>query len=136
MRATSLIRTYGLAIYWLAFAAYTIYVAQFPGLIAHPELWSHPWRAVLVVWALLGILIGVLHLILRPATYRYSWARLIGALIYSAVLLTLGILSVVTDMPGYYYVPAMFSVVTFGLLLVFALVQTGFSLIRKGSHAA
>ena len=136
MRAASLIRKYGLAIYWFAFAAYTTYMAQFPGLIAHPEHWSYPWRAVLVVWALLGILIGVLYFILRPATYRHSWGRLIGALIYSAILLAFGILSVVTDMPGYYYVPAMFSVVTFGLLLVFAIVQTGFSVIRKGSHAA
>ena len=113
-------RRYCLLIYWLLFAAFAVHQARYPGLMQHPEEWRYPWGAVGAVWALLAVLVGILYLILRPVTFHRSWGRLTGALAYSAVLLVLGLLSVVTDMPGYYYVPAQFSVVTMAGMLIFA----------------
>lgn len=135
MEPASYARKYGLVFYWLGFAVYTLYMAQFPGLIARSTQWSYPWAAVFVVWALLAVLVGLLHLILRPRTYHHSWGRLMAALSFSTVLLILGAVSVVTDMPGYYYVPAMFSVVTMAAMLLFVIAQAAVSLRRKRSHA-
>ena len=129
-------RRYALLFYWLAFAVVTLYQAQYPGLMLRPEEWRYPWSAVVVVWVLLAILVGVLHLILRPANFHRSWGRLLGALAYSAVLLVLGFFSVVTDMPGYYYVPAQFSVVTMAGVLIFAVFQVISALWRRRRHAA
>ncbi|MDR7149564.1 hypothetical protein J2W49_001513 [Hydrogenophaga palleronii] len=123
MNLALLTRRYCLLLYWLMFALITLYQAQWPGLMLHPERWSYPWRAVAIVWALLAVLVGVLYVILRPETFHRSWGRLAGALVYAAGLLVVGILSVVTDMPGYYYVPAQFSVVTMAVMLIFAAFQ-------------
>src|SRR5437773_5487300 len=111
MNIPLLARRYCLLFYWLTFAVFTLHEAQYPGLMLHPEEWRYPWSAVVVVWVLLAILVGVLHLILRPASFHRSWGRFLGALAYCAILLVLGFFSAVTDMTGYYYVPAQFSVV-------------------------
>ena len=92
--------------------------------------------AVVVVWALLAILVGILYAILRPISFNRSWGRLLGALAYSAILFLLGYFSVVTDMPGYYYVFAQFSIVTMASMLVFAVFQAGSALWRWGRRAA
>ena len=113
-------RRYCLLFYWLVFAVFTMYEAQYPGLMLHPEEWRYPWGAVVVVWALLAILVGILYAILRPVSFNRSWGRLLAALAYSAILLLLGYFSVVTDMPGYYYVFAQFSIVTMAGMLIFA----------------
>ena len=136
MNIASFARRYCLLVYWCMFAALTLYQAHYPGLMLNPEQWRYPWGAVVAVWALLAVLIGVLHLILRPASFHRSWGRLLGALAYSAVLLALGFASVVTDMPGYYYVPAQFSVVTMAGMLVLALIQVVSAFWRRREHAA
>jgi hypothetical protein len=69
-------------------------------------------------------------------TYRRSWGRLAGACAYSAALFVLGVLSIVTDAPGYYYVPAVFSVVTAGVMTALVLVTVGAAVVRKFRHAA
>jgi len=123
MNISSFARRYCFLAYWLMFALLTLRQARYPGLMRHPEEWRYPWDAVVVMWALLAVFVGGLHLILRPASFHRSWGRLLAAFAYSAVLLALGVDSVVTDMPGYYYVPAFFSFVTMAGLLVFALLQ-------------
>jgi len=131
-----LLRKYGLVAYWLAFALYTTYMAQFPGLVRDPSRWRYPWSALIVVWSLLAVLVGILYLIIRPMTYRRSWGRLAGACAYSAALLILGLLSIVTDAPGFYYVPAVFSIVTACAMTAFVLVSLAAALVRKFRHAA
>jgi hypothetical protein len=132
----SLLRNYGLVAYWLAFALYTIYMAQFPGLLRDPSSWRYPWSAVIVVWSLLAVLVAILYFVLRPMTYRRSWGRLAGACAYSAALLILGLASVVTDAPGFYYVPAVFSLVTAGAMTAFVLFSVAAALVGKFRHAA
>lgn len=129
-------RRYFLLLYWLAFAVFTLYEAQYPGLMLHPEEWRYPWAAVAVVWALLAALVGILYAILRPVSFKHSWGRLLSALAYSAILLLLGYYSVVTDMPGYYYVFAEFSIVTMAGMLAFAALQTLSALWRWRRRAA
>src|SRR5262245_28213554 len=136
MNIPLLSRRYCLLFYWLVFAVFTLYEAQFPGLMLHPEEWRYPWGAVVVVWALLAILVGILYAILRPVSFNRSWGRLLGALTYSAILLVLGYFSVVTDMPGYYYVFAQFSIVTMAGMLMFAVFQAVSALWRWRRHAA
>ncbi len=136
MNIALLARRYCLLFYWLAFAVFTLYQAQYPGLMLHPEEWRYPWAAVVVVWALLAMLVGVLHVILRPTSFHHSWGRLLGALAFSAVVLVLGFFSVVTDMPGYYYVPAQFSAVTMASMLIFAVFQVISALWRRRKRAA
>jgi len=129
------LRKYSFVAYWAAFAVYTLDQAQYPGLIAYPDQWTHPWEAVFVVWGMLGVLIGTFYMILRPMSFHWSWGRLLVALILGAVLLVCGIASVVTDMPGYYYVPAMFSLVTMVLLVLFALTLAIVRIYSSRNHA-
>ena len=136
MKLGPLFRRYSLPVYWLLFAGFTAHQAQYPGLMLNPEQWEYPWRAVLVVWALLAVLVAGLYAILRPRTYNRSWWRLLGGLVYCAVLLWLGLESVVTDMPGYYYVPALFAVATMAGMAVFAVVQVASAVWHRWMHAA
>jgi hypothetical protein len=136
MNTASLVRRYCLLVYWLLFAGLTVCEARFPGLVLNPDKWRYPWGAVVAVWTLLAILVGGLYVILRPRTFHRSWRRLIGALAYSAVLFALGVASIVTDMPGYYYVPAQFAVVTLAGMLILVLVQGLRALWRRRTHAA
>ena len=128
-------RKYSLFVYWLLFVALTFYYAQFPGLIAEPEKWKYPWFEASIVCILLAILVSILQFILRPASYNYSWGRLFGAIVYSAIILALGAASVVTDLPGYYYVPALFSVVTMGGILLFAVIQVIMFILKRKQNA-
>jgi hypothetical protein len=135
MQIITYARHYGFAVYWVVFAGYTAYLAQFPGLMLHPERWTYPWRSVLFIWALLAVLIGLLYLILRPVTYRRSWGRLVSALIYAGAMLAAGIFTVVTDMPGHAYVPAIFGLVTFALVVVLLFVQISTAVWARWRHA-
>ena len=123
MEVTAKIRRYGLAAYWVLFAAYTMYMAREPGLMLHPEQWTYPWASALAVCAVLAVLVTILHAILRPVSYRRSWGRLICALIYSVALVGLGLATVATDMPGHAYVPGIFSLATLLLVVILGAAQ-------------
>ena len=120
--AASLIRRYGLTFYWLAFAGYTLEAARHPGLVALDAQVPYSWDGVVATWAVLGVATVILHAILRPRTFRRSWGRLAGALGYALVLTALALVTFVTDMPGYVYVPAYFAAVTLLGLVLLALV--------------
>jgi len=130
-----MLRRYCLVVYWALFAAFTLHQAQYPGMMLHPEQWRYPWGPAVVVVLLLAVLIAGLYLILRPASYHRSWGRLLGALGYSAALVVLGSFTIATDLPGYWYVPAEFAVVTFAGVVFFALVQVSAALWRRWEHA-
>ena|SRR5689334_7486308 len=132
----ALVRRYGLFGYWIVFAALTLYEAQFPGYVLHPEQAPYPWLAILCVWALLAVLVSVLHVILRPKTFQYQWSRVVRVVVFATILLGLAIVSFVTDMPGWYYVPFYFSFVTMVAVLVLALVGSASALWRRIKHAA
>lgn len=121
--------------YWALFAAFTLYAAQFPGYVRHPEDEPYPWIAVFLVWILLALLLGILYAIVRPGTFQYQWGRIVGALGYTSLLCGTGLALFVTDMPGYYYVPAVFSFVTMIGVLALALVGAVTALLRWTKHA-
>jgi hypothetical protein len=115
------VRRYGLVLYWLAFAVYTLDAARNPGLLLPGAPAPYPWRGVLATWLALAVLTGGLHAILRPRTFHRSWARLAWALAYSIVLLAASFVTFVTDLPGFFYVPGMFALITpLALLLLSA----------------
>jgi RsiW-degrading membrane proteinase PrsW (M82 family) len=119
------LRKRGFAIYWIIFAVYTLQQAQIPGygFYLSQQEWHYPWDAVLKVWVLLAVLVGLCYAIIRPASYNYSWRRLTGALIFSVTLLVLAAFTYMTDMPGYYYVPFTFSMISLVLILLFLSMQ-------------
>ena len=137
MTIGSFARRYCLLVYWLMFALITLQWAQYPGFSIHPEQWRYPWRGVVEMSAFLAVLVGLLHLILRPVTFHHSWGRLFGALLYATVLLLgLGAASLRTDMPGHDYVPGLFSVVTMVGMLTLALIEAVGAWVRRRRHAA
>jgi hypothetical protein len=137
MTIGSFARRYCLLVYWLMFTLITLQRAQYPGLLIHPEQWRYPWRAVVEMSAFLAVMVGLLHLILRPVTFHHSWGRLFGALLYATVLLLgLGATPKGTDMPGYHHVPALFSVVTMVGMLTLALIEVVGAWVRRRRHAA
>jgi hypothetical protein len=127
MRMGPRIRTYGFLAYWIVWCLVTMRQGQYPGL-ENLSRWHYPVWGVISVSALIGIFIGILYLILRPATYHRSWRRLFAAIAYSGALVALGIVTLVADMPGHAYVPAMFAIVNMALLLLFAKIQAGIAL--------
>ena len=128
-------RRYFLVAYWLVFAIWAVNWGKYPGFVVNPELAPYPWKAVGVTCGVLAVEVAILYAILRPVTFNRSWGRLGFALLYSACLLVFSAFTFVTDMPGYYYVPAYFSAVTMLALLVFALLLGLTGLLRRSRHA-
>ena len=116
-----LCRTYGLAVYGAIFAAWTLRAAQYRGFVAHPEQIPYPWLGVVGTWTVIAAATLTLYAILRPRTLHYSWGRLGLAFLVAFACLALQAIVVPTDMPGYFYVPALFALVTTGVLSVLAI---------------
>jgi len=114
-------RRYFLAVYGLAFALYAADAARYSGFFVHRPMGTYPWVGLVGTWVNLALEVALLRSLLGPLTFAQSWGRLAAALGVYAVL---GVLSAVTfrpDMPGYYYVPGQFHMVTFVGLFVFTL---------------
>jgi hypothetical protein len=117
-----LAKRYWLALYWLLFAGVT---ADWAGRSAlwtqHIAFPPYPWRAVIFIWAVLALEIGILHLCIYHRG-RQGWSlrhRVGRALIYTFLLSVFHILVFATDRIRIYYVIDIFAVVTFlGLLIV------------------
>ena len=118
-------------IYWLVFAVLAVNWGQYPGLIAGTELPPYPWKGVVITCGVLAVETAILYAILRPVTFHRSWWRLGFALLYGGLLLVVSAFTFVTDMPGYYYVPAYFSAATMLALFMFALVLGLAGLLRR-----
>jgi hypothetical protein len=131
MNVRLLCRRYFLVAYWLVFAIWTVNWGKYPGLVLNPELTPYPWKAVGVTCGVLAIEVAILYAILRPVTFDRSWGRLGFALLFGACLLAFSALTFFTDMPGYYYVPAYFSVITMLALLLFTLLLGLAGLLRR-----
>jgi hypothetical protein len=110
-------------------------------LIGRPA--PYPWLGVSIVSLVTAVELGIIYLILRPPTFRWSVNRAAIALGVSVLLSGLHIATTVTDVPGFVYVPAAFSLLTTALLLLLFLVTLTVSLISRrtrsvppGGHAA
>jgi hypothetical protein len=126
-------RRYGLAVYWLPFALYTVHAAHEPGLVVHRATAPYSWVGLIATWVNLALEVAFLGWILKPRTFHRSWGRLAAALAVYAVLAELSVLTFTTDMPGYYYVPFYFHMVTFVGLFVLTLVTAVQS--RRGEES-
>ena len=104
-------RRYGWIAYWLAFASYALAAARSPGFTAHPEAAPYPWVAALLTCALLGVETAALNAVLRPLGPTRSWMWVAAASGLAVVFAALSFVTMVTDMPGYYYVPRLFALV-------------------------
>ncbi len=111
-RVRTAIRSRGLVLYWAGFAAWTLWAARDPGFVALPRLIPYPWLDVFVTWGMLAVETVILGAILRPSTFRRSWGRLAFALLLELCLLVWRAFMLRTDMPGTYYVPPLFTLVT------------------------
>jgi len=119
-------------VYWAAFAAITARAGQFP-LAWHrpPELWQYPFAGVAVVCTLFALALLILYRILPAARFPWSWRRLVAALIYSALLLSIPSFS---DQPPYHYVVDTFALTTFWAVLALSVVSIG--VMRRANRAA
>jgi hypothetical protein len=109
--------------WWILFAAETLRAGHHPGFVMHPEQVPYPWGAVFTVWLILGVEVAVLHAILRPRLDQ-PWRRLGIAIVLVGGLAALSLFTLVTDMPGYYYVPGIFHFLTFIVLVTIAAVRS------------
>ena len=126
----------GFVLYWLLFAALAVVGGASHGLVSpwltrHPELIPYPWKGVIGTSFILAILVAAFYWILRPPAFRTARWRLALALAVAAGLVVASVLTSVTDMPGYYYVPQEFSMVTFLVLII----TTAVTLTRPRGHA-
>ena len=92
-----------------------------PGLVVHRDAARYPWLGVVATWIELALEVALLGWILRPRTYHRSWGRLAAALAVYAVLAVQSVITSMTDLPGYSYVPGQFHMLTFVVLTVFML---------------
>ena len=122
-RATRLIRTYSLLLYWLVFVYIASNAAHDPGFVRYPKSASYPWGGLCFTVILLGVGCAILNAILQPASERTSWRRLGIALLFALGISTICMLTMVTDMPGLYYVPTYFSFSTLLILSLYALAR-------------
>jgi len=121
----------GFALYWLLFAVLALFAAQNPGFVGNPDLVPFPWFGLFITWAVLAVLVSIFYFILKPAFVRGSASRLGVAFALSVAMVIGSILTMVTDMPGLYYMPHYFSLLTFLILLVISAFRVGRTLWRK-----
>jgi hypothetical protein len=116
-----------------AFALLTLRAGKEPGLGEHSDEVPYPWRAVVFVCLLLSAEVAVLHWIVRSGAEQ-SWRRLGRAAALFAALGLFSLLTFATDMPGYYYVPQNFHILTF-LVLVTVIILRPVRFRRRGSSS-
>lgn len=123
-----LLQRLGFILYWLAFAILTIRQAKHPGLVLHGDLPPFPWRGIAATWIVLAIETLILYVVLRPLSFQAPWKRVGKGFLYATGLVVFTVFTTVTDMPGYYYVPGIFAVVTFLCITLFSAIKVLFSL--------
>jgi hypothetical protein len=107
--------------YWFLFAVLSVFAANSPGYVRHPELAPYPWRALFAMVASLALLVAAFYAVLLPPRFRTSYWRLPLALVLGVTMVTLGELTFATDMPGLNYIPFLFSLLTMLFLLVISI---------------
>lgn len=103
------VRRFGWIAYWLVLASYTLAAARNPGFVRNPDLVPYPWKAALVTCLFLGLQTAALNATLRPLRATRSWRRVATASGLALLFAALSLVTTVTDMPGYYYVPGLFA---------------------------
>jgi len=121
----------GFVLYWLLFAAFAVSAAKDPGFVRHPELVPFSWLGLFVIWGVLAVLVAIFYAILRPTFVKANFLRLTMALALSTVMVVASALTMVTDMPGLYYIPHYFSMLTFLILLTVFAMRVGKFLWQK-----
>jgi hypothetical protein len=115
---------------WFGFAAWALSAARDQGFVMHPELAPYPWRSVMLICTVLAAETILLYAILRPASFQWSWGRLMIALLVSTTL-TFEPFPTMTDMPGHYYVPGAFGFCASVALIAAAAVIAVLALARR-----
>lgn len=109
---------------WLVVVIGTLPVALIPPYVHAPlrGLVSYePWKGVLFVSVVVGVVMAVLYAIIRPATFDRSWGRLLGSIGF-ALAMSFLFFPLQFHMSGAFYVVGWFSVLSAFLLLVLGLV--------------
>ena len=120
-RCTRWLRRNGLGLWWVLFATLTLHSARHPGFVRDPTAVPYPWHGVVTTWLILAIETGILYAIIRPRTFNGGGRRLAAALLYAFVLCVHSVVTMVTCLAGYHYVPWLFAVGTMlGLLVLLA----------------
>lgn len=125
-RIRSFLTRYWLLLLWLGFAPITAEAARHPGFVPHPETVPYPWRAALETWGILGIESAAFYLILR---LRRGIPIAFGI---ALLLLIASVLTMVTDMPGYSYVPAQYHL---GLVAILGITWAARAVIHRANHS-
>lgn len=125
-RAASVLRRYGLVGYWAVFAVWTLRAGEQPGLTPPGVVISYPWWGVEWTWIILAVDVSILYAILRPRTFQGSLWRLSAALLFAFCLASWEVMSVATDMPGFAYMPAIFSLITATILTMWIVATAAF----------
>lgn len=132
--STRFLRRYWLGLYGVTFAIFTLYAATFPGFVGNPEAVPYPWIGVLYTWVIIAALTFAFHRVLKPLAFLRSWKRLALAIAIASGLVAISIVMMITDQPGYYYVPMLFSFITFLGLIICAIALAGVGLWRYARH--
>jgi hypothetical protein len=109
-------------LYWLVFALCSVDAAREPGFVSDPAHAPYPWLGLLTTWLILALETGLLNLILRPKSFARSWMRLSAAIALYVALSAFSTRTILTDMPGLYYVPGLFHLTTLVALIILAFV--------------
>jgi hypothetical protein len=124
-RAALWTRRYGWVAYRLVFVALTLDAARSPGFVPHRETVPYPWAPALLTCALLGAQTAALNAVLGPSSANQSWKRVASASTLALLFAALSVVTMVTDMPGYYYTPGLFA-----LTNMFVVPMVGTMLVR------
>jgi hypothetical protein len=111
--------------YWFFFAVLAIYAAQHPGYVRDPARIPFPWLGLFSTWIIVAFLVYVFYLILCPPFAYRSVARHLIALSVSFLLCVISVFTLATDMPGLYYIPHQFALLTFFMVLLVCMINVG-----------
>ena len=100
---------YGWIVYWLLFVVHILYVSRDPGLVGPNAKHGSPWGPTVLTCGILGAQTAALNATLRPVSSTRSWQQVAIASGLALLFAVLSMAGMRTDMPGYYYTPALFA---------------------------
>jgi len=115
--------------YWLIWVLVTLLQGRRPRFVPYPDMVPYPWFGVIATCGLLGAATIALKRMLCPRKGGLRWGHVAIAFLFAMTLFVGSVAAVPSDVPGYFYVPALY-----GLTTTISVLPLGAVMVSQSRH--